>query len=63
MVGTPLADGVIRFWVQDKAPIEPSMQAVLFTEFTRLHQVQAEVMGWGSPLSSALWTSWWRSGR
>ena len=47
---TPQADGTIRFWVQDKGPgLSAAEQAVLFTEFTRLGNV--EIKGHGLGLS------------
>jgi two-component system, sensor histidine kinase and response regulator len=46
----PQADGTIRFWVQDNGPgLSPAEQAVLFTEFTRLGNV--EIKGHGLGLS------------
>lgn len=45
---TPQADGMIRFWVQDNGPgVSPDEQAVLFTEFTRLGEVQIKGHGLG----------------
>ena len=41
-------EGMIRFWVRDNGPgLLPEKQAVLFTEFIRLSQVQVEGHGLG----------------
>lgn len=45
---TEEADGMIRFWVRDNGPgLLPEKQAVLFTEFIRLSQLQVEGHGLG----------------
>ncbi|MFN8455632.1 MAG: HAMP domain-containing sensor histidine kinase [Anaerolineae bacterium] len=41
-------NGMIRFWVRDNGPgLPPDMQALLFTEFTRLDDIRAEGHGLG----------------
>lgn len=41
-------EGMVHFWVQDDGPgIEPSHQARLFTEFTRLNTIEVEGHGLG----------------
>jgi len=45
---TPQADGKICFWVKDNGlGLRPEEQATLFTEFTRLNQIQVEGYGLG----------------
>jgi signal transduction histidine kinase len=45
---TPQPNGKIRFWVRDNGPgINPEMQPALFTEFTRLEQLNTTGYGLG----------------
>ena len=45
---SPFRQMFVRFWVQDNGPgLTPEQQALLFTQFTRLHQTRAEGFGLG----------------
>lgn len=45
---TPQTEGMVRFWLQDNGPgLSAADQAVLFTEFTRLNEVQIKGHGLG----------------
>lgn len=46
--GDILANGMARFWIRDNGDgLTPEQQSQLFTQFTRLHQIEAEGHGLG----------------